>query len=191
MYYQGRRRTYQELVFWEDPESAVPRLTEKLNNTITEISNTNATPIICTIPPAVIHKWNETRLTQNKTCTLKYADKYSQMQRKLTDTLIEINRHIININTTNNVHTPKLADTILRKKGRGKGYRLFDKKLGDGVHADEDTRKIWAKQILEAILQNRSPLVQMPPGLPVQVPNVSNRESDPETEPNPKKVKTQ
>ena len=110
----GRWNTYQELVFEEDPDQAVPRLTELLQSTHTDIAKTNATPIICTIPPGILQKWNQKRFTQNKTCILKLTDKYPQMQAHLNHSTVEVNKFITNLNNTIKACTPTLADWVLR-----------------------------------------------------------------------------
>ena len=154
--HNGRWSAYQEVVFEEDPEQAVPRLSELLQSTHTDIAKTNATPIICTIPPGNIQKWNTTRLSQTKTCTLKHTDKYPQMQTHLNNSIVEINKIIISLNSSIKAHTPRLADWVLRKKGKNKGYKTFDKALDDGVHASAATKKIWGEMIAEAVIHNRS-----------------------------------
>ena len=112
------------------------------------------------------------------------------MQQQLIQSIVEINKHIIGINKDNAVHTPKLADTILRKKGKGRGYRMNADGLIDGVHAttginqttgepepDNDTRRRWAELILEAVSINRAPRIAKRPEQAATSP-ASGSESD-------------
>ena len=183
----GRWRTYEEVVFWEDPESAVARLNKNIHTTVTEISNTNVTPIICTIPPANIETWNTVRKSQRKTYELKHTVDYPKMQQRLQDSLIQINRYIITLNMKSRAHTPKLANTVIQKKGKGKGYRVYFDNLKDGVHATDDTAKRWAEMIMEAIRTNRGyakPTKAAKPSEPpkriITVPSGTDSESESE-----------
>ena len=167
------------MLFWEDPESAVPRLTEKIQESYDKIAVKNATPIFCTIPPAHLETWNTKRKEQRKTHILKHTEKYPTMQQHLQDSLIKINKFINNMNMTNNSYTPKLADTVIRKKGRGKGYRLYFENLSDGVHATNNTTEKWAEIIVKAIMRNRYTIAGPSTRL-VTVRSRSDSESDPE-----------
>ena len=175
----GRRARYQEFVFQEDPESAVPRLTSLLQKTAEEIANKNALPILCTIPPSHLQTWNLKRLGQRMTCTLKLQHEYPDMQKNLINAIVDINKSIVGINKTHNTHTPKLADTILKKRGRGRAYHLYEKRLSDGVHATPETRQLWADEILTAITKNRAPKVPLPIAAPVQSDSESDLERGP------------
>lgn len=115
----GRGATYQEFVFREDPESAVTRLTGLLQSTADKIAELNALPVLCTIPPSDLATWNRVRLSQRKTCMLTHEHKYEHMQYNLITTLVDINKSIASINISRNMQTPRLADTMMKKKGRG------------------------------------------------------------------------
>ena len=190
----GREKRYEEFVFREAPESAVPRVIGLLHRVNEALSQTNSTPIFCTIPPSHLHKWNTTRLSQpGKTCMLNYTEEdYIHMQRQLIHSIVEINKHIIGINKDNGVHTPKLADTILKKKGKGRGYRMNADGLVDGVHPttginqttgepepNNNTRRRWAELILEAVSINRAPRLAKRPEQAATSP-ASDSESDSE-----------
>ena len=151
----GRTFKYQEVVFWEDPETAVPRVTNAIHDTFNALNKTHIKPIFCTIPPAFLNIWNKTRLRQHKTSILKHTDKYDNMNLRLMDSCIRINKEIIRLNATHNAFTPKLADTVILKQGKHKGYKKFEHALEDGVHASDNTKQLWAGLILDAIMRNR------------------------------------
>ena len=184
MFFKGRMRNYEEVLFWEDSESAATRLQCLIHMTHADIithKNGVAIPIFCTIPPAHLETWNKTRLSQHKTCTLKHTDKYPDMQRKLISSIIEINKSIIRLNDHHTLFTPKLADTVMKKRGRTKGYKMFEEALGDGVHATDATRERWAEKIMDAITRNRAAGIPTEPRLQVTVSETSepeNREAD-------------
>ena len=156
-YINGRKAKYQEFVFREDPESAVARLTGLLHTASEEISNTGAKVILCTIPPSHLETWNRVRLSQKRTCMLSLTHKYTEMQTQLQRTLVDINRAIVSINISNNSITPRLHDTIVKKKGKGRGYKMMLERLDDGVHPTEDLRKEWAKELVRVMMKNRAP----------------------------------
>ena len=153
----GRGATYQEFVFREDPESAVTRLTGLLQSTAEKIAELNALPVLCTIPPSDLATWNRVRLSQRKTCVLTHEHKYENMQYNLITTLVDINKSIASINISRNMQTPRLADTMMKKKGKGRGYKTRLDGLVDGVHPSDDLREAWAKELMKAINKNRAP----------------------------------
>ena len=155
-------KKYEEFVFEEDPESAVPRVSGLIDDASRLMNTTNTTPVFCTIAPSYLHTWNKIRLSQHQTCMLKHNDQqYQDMQKNMIYSIVEINKHIVRTNISNNMHTPKLADVVIRKKGKGRGYRLFADKFRDGVHPTDDTRERWAELILSAIKINRTPSPSM------------------------------
>ena len=179
MCFKGRMRNYEEVLFWEDSEMAATRLQcliHMIHADITTHQDGVAIPIFCTIPPAHIETWNKTRLSQHKTCTLKHTDKYPDMQRNLNNSIIEINKSIIHINEHYALFTPKIADTVMKKRGRTKGYKLFEKALVDGVHATDETRESWAGKIMDAITRNRAAGILTEPSLHVAVTETSEPE---------------
>ena len=178
-YSYDKQFRHEEVVFWEGPETAVPRVTKAIHDTYNALNKTHITPTFCTIPPAFLHKWNRTRLGQHKTCMLKHTDKYDDMNQRLMDSCIRLNKEIIRLNTTHNAFTPKLADTVILKQGKHKGYKKFEHALEDGVHASDDTKKLWAGLILDAIMRNRGWKAPKPTIL-VEVPPQTDSDSEPE-----------
>ena len=176
----GRRSRYQEAVFWEDPESAVPRLTNLIHDTYTKINKEHITPIFCTIPPGFLNTWNTKRLAQHKTSHLKHTDKYKTMNKHLMDSCIRINQEIIRFNIQHNAHTPKLANAVIQKQGKNKGYKIREYALEDGVHASEKTKIAWAGMILDAIRRNRTG--SSAGGLPPQVNILAQADSGSESD---------
>ena len=171
--FEGRSRNYEEVLFWEDSKAAEDRLKCLLHIThayIMSYKEGAVMPIICTIPPAHIATWNYTRYDQHKTCTLHHTDKYEIWQENLKQSIIKINASITTLNNNYNLHTPKLADNVLHKKGKHKGYKLIEKALVDGVHATEDTRESWAVKIMDAISRNRAAGIPKEPSLCVALP---------------------
>ena len=182
---------YEEFIFREDPESAASRVAGLFREANTALSTPHTKHTFCTIPPSDLLKWNKTRLQQKKTCTLKYTEEeYTNMQKNLNKAIVLINGHIMDINKENQTHTPKLADSIMKKKGKGKGFKLYADRLVDGVHPTtgynektkkgdpkNNTLKRWAEQIVEAIVVNRAPRPSM-----TAVRTAPLSESDPESD---------
>ena len=102
------------------------------------------------------------------------------MNKRLMDSCIQINKQIIRLNQTHNAHTPKLADTVIQKQGKNRGYKIYEKAFVDGVHASEDTQKVWARLIMDAINRNRKGWAPVVPKL--LTTTAAHSDSDPESE---------
>ena len=158
---------YDEVTFPESSSQAVPRLKSTINSIAHQISSTGASPCFMTIPTCSLKKWNETRLKYRKTEYLLHSSQYDDMQGNLNRAIKEINHHILDLNTTYNMHTPKIANTIMKtsskttksgiKKSSKKKKRTLFSQLPDGVHPKNHLRKKWAKIIIQSIANNRSP----------------------------------
>ena len=150
-----RPAIYEEYIFVEPQDTAVQRMALTFRDTATVVKELGATPVFCTIPPSCLEVWNRTRLSQKKTSLLSHYLDYPIMQESLLATTIEINHHITQINHENSVHTPFLADTIVKKPGKDKKHRAHYSRLSDGVHPSNDTKIMWANKLMRAIVKNR------------------------------------
>ena len=79
-------------------------------------------------------------------------DEYSNMQDKLEKQIIQINKSIIEINIKNEMKTPFISDTILKKKSNG--IKKLYSKFIDGVHPGEDLYRQWSNLISQKIDYN-------------------------------------
>ena len=145
---------YEEVIFTESEEHTISRITAEIDSISSKIKSVGAIPIFCTICTINIEKWNTARLHQIKTKQLKYTYQYNYMQQTLNSTIDTINKHIINTNKSNNMHTPLTHKTIKHAKGNGK-YTYKYNLLNDGVHANEEAKMDWAKTIIHAVSLNR------------------------------------
>ena len=91
------------------------------------------------------------------THTLRYTDKYKDMQARLEITIEKINKHIITMNRDTKASTPFTHSIIYKRRGkRPSYYKWIYSLLEDGVHGTTQTKKGWAHCILKAIEANRS-----------------------------------
>ena len=69
------------------------------------------------------------------------------MQSSLEQAIIEINKNISQLNTKVGASTPFLHETLKEHRGKkGKRYSVYKwDRLRDGLHANDDLSKKWAK----------------------------------------------
>ena len=154
-YYKGP--LYQEVIYTETPKETLIRMKTQIANTAQQIKNAGAVPCFCTIPPCSISKWNNKRLSKHRTTHLLHHRQYKDMQGLLQHAITDINKHIVETNIQNDMFTPKIADTIIRKKSSKRSYRTYYTKLRDGVHATTDTDREWGDIFKQAMQINRTP----------------------------------
>ena len=106
-----------------------------------EIKETGNHVCICTIPPMDLEKWNCHRLEKKKTKNLLHKQNYPIMQKKLEDTIIDINKLIVEININSNMITPFICDTIMFQSG-SRLKRKY-KKFPDGLHPGTKAYQEW------------------------------------------------
>ena len=146
---------YTEVICVVDKDLAVIGLKQSIDDCARTIKSNGATPVFCTITNTNIDLYNHSLLANNNTSVLHHSPYYSTMQINITSTIEEINRYIIEINKRNNVSTPHCHSAIRKKRGRGKGYRVYDwSLLKDGLHATPQTKDLWAESIRAAIKNN-------------------------------------
>ena len=111
------------------------------------------------------------------------------MQTQLTKAIVGINQNIIRINKQNHTHTPKIGESIMKKKGKGRGFRVFENMLADGlpptVPQEDDPEGVkrtltrWAELITRAIEVNRSLVRNLVINCPAPISDLdSGSESD-------------
>ena len=108
---------YNEVIFagsWLDSPNHV---LDKMAVVQNHIENLGAKPCFLTIPTCSLQVWNEKRLKKQKTCHLLHHKQYPDMQENLNQTIFEVNRKIIELNSNVNMFTPKIADTIMANSG--------------------------------------------------------------------------
>ena len=99
------------------------------------ISKTGATPCYATITPMHMNTWNEHRLNIQCTSYLLHHNHYDSMQTNLIKTVTEINSLITELNISNYIQTPRLAQHTLYKPGqRRPTYKFRHHLLADGIH---------------------------------------------------------
>jgi hypothetical protein len=168
---------YQEVVYMETPKQTTLRLTHILQDTETQIKEAGATPCFATIAPQSLHLWNNTRLTQGKTSHLLHYKHYDHMQTLMNTAITNINRHIIMLNHANNMHTPKIGETIIKPKSSNNKPRLHYTRLQpDGVHLTPNLATTWNKITTHTIDINRT---TTPPTLPaLNTPTSEDSDTD-------------
>ena len=154
-----RNGKYEETVLIGEANQIVTRLTEAItsaHNFIT--SNHNAKTAFATITPCSLKTWNLHRLHIKKTHILKEEPHYEEMQQKMIQATVRINKFIIKHNESNSMPTPRLAKKIIKKAGKQKKTPpVYYAKLIDGVHPNENTSEDWIDQISMAMLESRRP----------------------------------
>ena len=137
-----------------DMEQCVENISERLLDLTETIKSLKCKVCVCTVAPMDIEKWNRHRLNSKKTSSLNYLQEYSTMQKSLEKAIIQINKFIIEINLTNKMIIPFIADTVMTKKGSRN--KKFYEKLPDGLHAGDELKKQWGELIAKRIDQNFS-----------------------------------
>ena len=100
---------YEEVIF--DLPNTIP-ITEKFKELINLTKSLGGIPCLCTVASMDLKVWNNHRLAENKTTHLRFKEQYQEMQKKLENSIIQINKIIIETNITNEMHTPLISDTI-------------------------------------------------------------------------------
>ena len=120
----GRRKKhmYEEVSFTGDNKHAVLRITNPIDNMEKELKLLGAKPCFMTIPPCSIETWNLHRLTTGRTTHLSHHKHYEDMQPNLISVINEINKFIVSINSSNEMSTPFIANTIIQSSGPLKNY---------------------------------------------------------------------
>ena len=146
-----RRANYQEVIFTETPETVRDRVMRDIHRLSDMVHSFNCIVVFSPIVPSNIEKWNKVRLSQSKTVKLLHVQHYSEMQKKLHSTILDLNREIVAINVSNNVSTPFLTSEIItcykRKRAAGtnqnhnSSYKFSYQCMPDGVHVNIDKEK--------------------------------------------------
>lgn len=148
--------SYKEVVFWETPEEAASRVSATIANAEAAVKELGAIPCFCTVAPMSIDTWNTIRLKQKKTTHLKHTPQYSDMQTNHEKSVTLINQYIYTTNTSNNMHTPRIAEHVFKSPGANRVPRLRVNRFVDGVHPDPLVSVSWASEILDTTILNRS-----------------------------------
>ena len=133
-------QNYEEVIFTEDINLAVARVSNTLSLTKSRLSKLKVKAIFCTINTMHIEKWNLARKQQSKTTYLQYTNQYDQMQINLNKAIDMLNSKIIELNKQDSHHTPLLHQTIKHPKGHGKYFYKYNL-LVDGVHGNQTAKK--------------------------------------------------
>ena len=120
-----------------------------------ELKLLGAKPCFMTIPSCSIEAWNHQRLTSGRTTHLIHHTHYEDMQLNLISVINEINQFIVSINSSNEMSTSFISNTIIQSCGPLKNYRVHYDRLVDRTHATNTTNEKWVKQIIKAITRNR------------------------------------
>ena len=136
-------RNYLEIIYNESTTTTTPKMITKLLAADQKIKSLNAIPCFSTISPMSLDTWNHHRLYTNKTSYLVHHHHYSDMNHLLNESIMDINNFIMDLNNINNVETPNFAASIIKKRGRGRDYRIKYNKLVDGCHPTKDVIKKW------------------------------------------------
>ena len=160
-----RRHQYQEIIINESATEIHRRVEKIFRESAARILKQNAIPIFATITPRSIQTWNKHRLQVHRTSHLNYFHQYQKMQDTIEAATLEINKTIHNINSTNKVHTLKLAQDIIYHRH---GHLRTHGKLPDGVHPNKNIITSWTKKMKEIINRNiqahpQTPTLPPPP----------------------------
>ena len=111
-------------------------ITSLFKSAAEKIKNANATPIFSTICPMSLDTWNHRRLSQHRTSHLSSFPYYPLMQEKHESVILKINQEIHLLNKSHNMHTPRLAKSVIyHRKGQ---LRCRYGRLVDGVHPNHN-----------------------------------------------------
>ena len=78
---------------------------------------------------------------------------YPSMQATINEAIPFINRAIDSMNISSNLIGPWLEDTIHANINGKKVHKYL--RLGDGLHPDDVTKKLWAKKLIKAFRENQ------------------------------------
>ena len=150
-----KRGAYQETILVPSKEELTMTFNEKILDLTSVVKKAASRVCLCKIAPMDIEKWNKHRLYKKKRTHLKHQANYKEMQNTLDEAIIQINKFIVEINITNHMITPFIADTVFTKK-KGSRNKKFYSKLPDGLHPGEDLCTKWGEQIAQRIDANLS-----------------------------------
>ena len=104
------------------------------------------------------------------------------MDRNLQTAISLINRTVYEINISNQVYTPDLANEIFYLRGQSLRYG----KLGeDGVHPTEKVKEVWANKLAKTMKKNMDNMPFAP--LPSEQAQQPSSDSEDEDDINPKR----
>ena len=153
-------KKYEEVVFIGKEEERKDNIIRKYQHLSDIITIHNCKLSIATIAPSNIHKWNTTRLSQNKTSTLHYINQYPDMQKKIHETVKATNQEIVGLNKENHMYTlfldKEIITTYKRRSSLVPSYNYSYIDLPDGVLANTKLGKIWAHKLIKTIKKNQS-----------------------------------
>ena len=152
--YMDRHGGYEEVIYIESPQDTVTRIKNLIDSISENVLVYGAKPCFSTIIPSSLNDWNFLRLSQNKTTHLLHFHQYNDMQYLLNRTILEINDHIEATNYSNQMKTPKLANTVITQR-RMSQTRFHLSRLADGVHPSDELAEQWATWVKKSIANNR------------------------------------
>ena len=131
----------------------VPDAVDSMDNMFTRLK-TNLQPytpkvIVCHLIGLDILVYNLSRMGRND---LLIAD-YPYMQSIINDSISYINRAIDSMNISSQLIGPWLEDTIHANINGKKTNKYL--RLKDGLHPDDNTKKLWAIKLTKAFRDNR------------------------------------
>ena len=138
---------YKQVIFSYDN---IPDLVNDMDNMYTHLKYKlqKYAPKVCHLIGLDILAYN---LSKTHHAPLIIAD-YPGMQNIINGSIAYINRAIDSMNTASNVQGPWLEDTI-HTSIKGKKINKY-LRLHDGLHPDNITKKLWAKKLTKAFLDN-------------------------------------
>ena len=151
---KNKNSHYQEIIFRENPEIAITRIKSSIKDLQSYILSQNLIPIFCTIVPSHLEKQNLHSFDKGYTDHLDFISQYHNMQDEAMKVFEHLNTHIPIINSSLNMATPNVHNSVFHNKSGGKKYFQFSK-LADGCHPTSELKTIWAKHIDRAIKENR------------------------------------
>ena len=157
---RNRKDMYEEVVFNEEPQAAIDRMSSLIIQTHETITSLGAKAIFCPIIPINLTLWNTERQKQNKTSHLLYSPQYPIMQINLHHSITNINQLMVMINKENNLTTPfidnKIITSLPAKPPHYKPrYKFSYSQFRDGCHPSHEIAEQWAQKILQAIHENQ------------------------------------
>ena len=113
-------------------------------------------PMLCNYHPHAHEHLEWTSTNIHRTSYLLHHNHYDSMQTNLIKTVTEINSLITELNISNYIQTPWLAQHTLYKPGqRQQTYKFRHHLLADGIHASDTLKIIWAKTLTDTMSLNR------------------------------------
>ena len=101
-----------------------------------------------------LENWNVHQLSIGRTSHLRHLHRYPTMQAKLVEAIMLVNQQIINLNVSNNMATPQLADTVISYGHNGP--RIHYGRFSDGVHLKGSYSSKCGVKFMESLEKNRS-----------------------------------